>query len=137
MDILQDVQITKKIYTFSGVKKKNSKKSLIFIKKGPPAICHGRELPLPVKGLPCDLTCDLGEYFNTTSIKCENCTSGTMSTPDVDYQKWEEWPGPFKRICNARYPDKPCQEWQLKGSYIDSGVNSDDTETALTYTIEV
>eukprot|EP01080_Neovahlkampfia_damariscottae_P001374 gene1374-11995_t len=113
----------------------NNKKDLYFFWR-PPAICHGKSLPSPVKGLSCDLTCDFGEYFNTTTIACEKCSAGKMSTPDIEYNKWDEWPGPFRRKCKA-YSWQPCQEWQLKGSYIDSGANSDDTVTTLTYSVSM
>jgi hypothetical protein len=113
------------------------KKIQYLTKKGPPAICQGRSLPKPVRGIPCDLKCEDGHFFSTNSSQCESCAAGTFATSDVSFTNWDSWPSQFKRSCSHQYADKPCELWQLKGSYIDSGSNPDYITTILSQNIEV
>lgn len=121
----------------------DGKKTLFHYWK-PPGTCIGMDLPPPVKDVPCELHCGVGEYFNETLASCQPCAAGTYSlgTDSVTFNKWEGMlPPQMFTECRFKYfyYGDECNAWRMQGSYIDSGDNRDvhNTHSELSYDVEV
>jgi len=90
----------------------------------PPATCLGGTLPEPISGLPCNISCDIGTYFDVNTTQCNNCSVGTMSSGDgLTWYNWLEWPAQFSTYCASGIVGQNCSSWRLLGEYTDSGNN--------------
>eukprot|EP01062_Namystynia_karyoxenos_P062785 TRINITY_DN55644_c0_g1_i1.p1 TRINITY_DN55644_c0_g1~~TRINITY_DN55644_c0_g1_i1.p1 ORF type:complete len:1402 (+),score=345.49 TRINITY_DN55644_c0_g1_i1:67-4272(+) len=89
--------------------------------------------------LACGLQCDSGTYLAPPLTRCAFCPSGSYSIRgDVYAAPWTEFPLSSHTHCAAKNDD-PCEPWQLRGDYIDSGdqQGSDNVESTLSLWADV
>jgi hypothetical protein len=121
----------------------NNQRTLFYFWK-PPATClpsaEVAVLPQPVTGLPCDVTCQPGSFFNTTSRQCQACRGGSfVESSHVSVEQWLELKPQMNTYCEKFYNARECNAWRLQGSYIDSGDNMNNhmIRSNLEYNVEI
>ena len=86
---------------------------------------NGVPLPPAVTGLPCNITCNPGQYLPLGREACASCEPGTYSIGGGrKYMSWETFPEGSETRCNFQLEadrDTPCTGWVLNGSYMHSG----------------
>ena len=86
---------------------------------------NGVPLPPTVTGLPCNITCNPGQYLPLGREACASCEPGTYSIGGGrKYMSWETLPEGAETRCNFQLEadrDTPCTGWVLNGSYMHSG----------------
>jgi len=85
----------------------------------------GAPLPPTVTGLPCNITCNPGQYLPLGRSECNSCEPGTYSIGGGNkYMSWDAMPVGTSTRCFFQLEadrDTPCTGWVLNGSYIHSG----------------
>lgn len=109
--------------SFSKCNEETQTRQLIHFWK-PPATCLEGNLPPPIDGIPCDLTCHPGTFLNATAKKCQTCLAGQSSAGTGKiWKEWNEFPGQFQTYCAIGTLGKQCSPWRLLGDSLDSGDN--------------
>ncbi|EKX51696.1 hypothetical protein GUITHDRAFT_102302 [Guillardia theta CCMP2712] len=90
------------------------------------ALCKkGKALPPTVVNLPCNITCNAGQYLPLGKPTCSPCEPGTYSIGGGEkYMNWESFPPGFSTSCKFQLEadnDQTCNGWVLNGTYIHSG----------------
>ena len=89
-------------------------------------LCKGG-VPLPptVMGLPCNNSCNPGQYLPLGAPSCAACNPGTYSVGGgVLFTNWERLPVGMSSYCRFQLEadrTQACTAWVLNGTYIDSG----------------
>lgn len=86
---------------------------------------NGVPLPPTVPHLPCNVTCNPGEYLPLGEPGCAPCEPGTYSVGGGSkYMNWETLPEGFSTYCVFQLDadqGTPCSGWELNGTFIGSG----------------
>jgi len=86
---------------------------------------NGVPHPPTLTGLPCNITCNPGQYLPLGRESCSLCEPGTYSIGGGEkYMSWESLPTSTSTRCFFQLEadrDTPCTGWVLNGSYIHSG----------------
>ena len=86
---------------------------------------NGVPLPPTVTDLPCNITCNAGQFLPLGRAACSPCEPGSYSIGGGrKYMSWEALPMGASTRCNFQLEadhDTPCTGWVLNGSYIHSG----------------
>eukprot|EP01130_Rhizamoeba_saxonica_P014248 TRINITY_DN6209_c0_g1_i1.p1 TRINITY_DN6209_c0_g1~~TRINITY_DN6209_c0_g1_i1.p1 ORF type:complete len:1761 (-),score=372.85 TRINITY_DN6209_c0_g1_i1:32-5032(-) len=119
-------------YTYSEC---NGGKHHLTFQWNPDSECAGGvKLPDPISDLDCPISCGEGSFLPLGENTCQDCSSGTYSIGGG--RKVEDWTLfhhhdiNFDTFCLNRYgelmDEEECAGWQLKDTYIDSGIKELD-----------
>ena len=123
-----------------------------------PLLCDNSELSLPISKFiaceKCELgyfmqkkgskscceTCSSGQFFNLTSMTCQNCPAGKYSNRSWKITQWSELPEPFQTKCLTKsgFPCLHSLGWVPSTQYISTGLNNlDYSERSLSIPINI
>jgi hypothetical protein len=142
----QNCSIYDYVYEYTICNQHTNTHSLVWY-LNPYAACTGGDGPPPFEfNLPCNLTCQDGQYLEPGATSCSNCSAGSISRGGAIYvDSWFEWPVnllSYNTYCLDTYSGEllntsACAGWQLDGYYVSSGATHDSQTSVLDITVNL